>query len=109
MLNGTHILMGYETQAYLCDDFAEVLADRLQRYDYDDNTGKYIEVPVINAFFAAGDQGESKRTEDNHIQVAYYVRGTRYETIYAKPVECSSDPSNIYKITNGINDDTIYR
>ena len=94
--------MGYETQAYLCEAFSTRFAERLQKQK---NGG--VKSSIINAFFHAGDFGERPYSDDNHIQVAYYVSGTRYETIYDKAVKCSSDPSNIYRITNGIHDNTI--
>ncbi len=103
MLNGTHILMGYETQAYLCEAFSTRFAERLQKQDENEDVSS-----IINAFFHAGDFGERPYADDNHIQVAYYVSGTRYETIYDEFVRCSSDPSNIYKITNGIRDNVLY-
>jgi len=97
MMNGAHIVMGYSTQAYLnadsCSRFSAELQDEC----------------IINAFFIAGDQEESRHASDNHIQKAFYMNGARYETIYSEPVNYGKyGTGTVYYITNGIHDSIIY-
>ena len=97
MMDGTHILMGYETQSYLSHDIVNDFASELSKPK-----------SIINAFFIAGDKAEAKGTKDHHIQKVLYVAQARYETIFSIPVTYSYTADDILILTNGIHDDVIW-
>ncbi len=98
MMDGTHILMGYSTQAYLASVVAKRFASELD----DDKS-------IINAFFIAGDQAEAQATDDHHVQKVLYITETRYETIFSVPATYSYTSDDVLVLTNGIHDDVVWK
>ncbi len=64
--------------------------------------------PMIDSFFAAGDQAEATMTDDKHIQKVMYYTGARYEKISSKPVNYQYTASDIRILENGIHDEKIW-
>jgi hypothetical protein len=93
MMNGTHILMGYETQSYLSRAGAEYFASELE-----DNY-------IIDAFFASGDMAERFETSSAHVQKVIFISGARYEKIETPPETYSSIEYTIYRNRIQANED----
>ena len=91
MMTGAHIVMGYETQAYLCDAMVTKFAEYL-------STGESI----IRAYFKAGTDGEATATEDHHIMKIIFIRQAQNETIYSPAIHYEYDITDIMIITHDI-------
>ena len=79
MMDGTHILMGYSTQAYLCLSSAEIFASYLANR------------PIIDSFFAYGDEAERYATSAENIQVVIFINEARYEALQTPPTTYQSN------------------
>ncbi len=97
MMNGTHILMGYASQAYLADAVATRFATELGR-------GKSI----IEAFRIAGCEEEINYTNDSHIQKVLYISQAEDETIYTASATYNYSASDVLSIQWCINDNRAY-
>ena len=84
MMNGTHILMGYETQSLLAKSVSEKFASKLL-----DST------KIIESFFASGDEAERYEKSDAHVQKVICIKEARDETIFSTP---TTYDSNVYLI-----------
>lgn len=96
MMAGTHILMGYSTSCFIAPIVPETFANQL-------SSGEKI----IESFFVAGDEGESKVTSDEHIQKVLYLTEARNETIFSAPQDYSS--STIKILENNIQTEDDWR
>jgi len=94
MMNGIHILMGYESQSKLCDPMVERYSENLREGE-----------PIISSFFKAGHYGEASATNDHHIQKVLYIQQAEYETIYSPQIHYEYDPSDVKILTRDIQTD----
>jgi hypothetical protein len=91
MMDGTHILMGYATQAYLASVVAERFANELSSKE-----------KIIDAFFIAGRQVERSMNDGEPTeQVAYYISGARNDTIFNVFESTTPTNSTVLKVVNG--------
>ncbi len=95
MMNGVHIILGYGSTAYLCDDVVLDFASNLSK-------GRSI----IDSFFIAGDNSEANVTEVNHIQKVLYIEPARNETVFS-PFVRYGDSAAIKIIKNETHDDGV--
>ena len=91
MMNGVHIILGYETTSYLCNANSRRFGQLLE----DGET-------IIRSFFKAGSEGESTETEDNHIQKVLYIPQAVHETIYSTNIRYEYDSSDILSVSHNI-------
>ena len=90
-MTGAHILLGYESQSYLCNLMTTIFADYLRSGE-----------TIINSFFKAGHEGESPVAHDNHIQKALCIPQAKNETIYSPKVHYQYDAGDVLIFTNAI-------
>ena len=93
MMTGAHIVMGYETQSYICD----LNAEKFGQYLREGNT-------VIQSFFRAGKEGEAEFASDNHLQKVLYIPQAEHETIYSPMIHYEYEPSDVRIVTSYIKD-----
>ena len=84
MMTGAHIVMGYASTAYLCDNMVEAFAFHLRNGE-----------PIISAFFRAGYEGEASATSDHHLQKVLYIPQAINETIYSPCIHYSYNSSDV--------------
>ncbi len=94
MMNGAHIVMGYASQSLLCDAMALKFAEYLT-----------AGMPIIEAYFKAGRDGEATITDDHHIQKVLYIPQAEQETIYSQRVYYAYSPDDVRIITQDIQED----
>ena len=91
MMNGAHIVMGYASQSKLCGANVDIFAECLRNGE-----------SIIDAFFAAGRDGEAKEMDKEHSFKVLYVPQARYETIYSPKIYYEPDTTGVqvlvYKI-----------
>ena len=93
MMTGAHIVMGYATQSYLCKPNVELFAEYLR-------TG----MPIIEAYFKAGREGEAPYANDNHLQKVLYIPQAENETIYSPNAHYDYNVSDVRIATSYIKD-----
>ena len=97
MMNGAHVVMGYASRATLCDAMAEDFAEYLRNG-----------MPIVDAYFKAGNTGEKSVETKNHYQRVLYIPQARYETIYSPAVRYECDESDVLIRTRNIQDEYSY-
>ena len=85
MMTGVHIVMGYASKATLCDAMAETFAEYLSEGE-----------PIIEAYFAAGHDGEASVEDAAHYQKVLYIPQALNETIYSESVDYEYSVSDVY-------------
>ena len=95
MMNGAHIVMGYTSQAYLCDDMAEKFAEYLSAGE-----------TIIQSYFKAGHDGEANATSSHHIQKVLYIPQAANETIYSPYVYYAYTSDSVCIATHDIQNDS---
>lgn len=95
MMNGAHIVMGYATRTTLCSAMTESFAANLCEG-----------MPIIEAFFLAGEEGETQATDENNLQRVIYISQAVDETIYSPRFNYGYTTDDIMIITKGIRDET---
>ena len=91
MMTGAHIVMGYASTAYLCDNMVEEFAFHLRNGE-----------PIISAYFRAGYEGEASATSDHHLQKVLYIPQAINETIYSPNIHYSYNSSDVLAQTHDI-------
>ena len=91
MMTGAHIVMGYGTQACLCDPMVETFANHLREG-----------LPIIEAYFRAGREGEASVTSDENLQRVMYIPQAEKETIYSPRIDYEYDFSDVLFVINNI-------
>ena len=89
--------MGYASRATLCDAMAEDFAEYLRNG-----------MPIVDAYFKAGNTGEKSVETKNHYQRVLYIPQARYETIYSPAVRYECDESDVLIRTRNIQDEYSY-
>ena len=93
MMTGAHIVMGYASASYLCEDAAYGFATYLREG-----------IPFYDAFFMYGHVYESPHANDNHRQKIMYLDQSRYETIYSPQIHYEYDISDVVIRKRGIDE-----
>jgi len=92
MMTGAHIVMGYASASYLCDDVVSYFGTYLREG-----------IPFYDAFFLYGYYAESPNANDNHHQKIMYLEQSRYETIYSPQMHYDYDVSDVVIRKKAIN------
>ena len=91
MMSGAHIVMGYSSRSTLCDAMVETFAEYLRQG-----------MPIIDAYFKAGYDGEASVESANHIQKVIYISQARNENIYSPRINYQYISSDVNLLTHDI-------
>ena len=83
--------MGYSSRSTLCDAMVETFAEYLRQG-----------MPIIDAYFKAGYDGEASVESANHIQKVIYISQARNENIYSPRINYQYISSDVNLLTHDI-------
>ena len=93
MMTGAHIVMGYSSASFLCEDVASGFATHLREG-----------MSFYDAFFLYGHNYESRHASDNHHQKIMYLSQFEHETIYSPQIHYEYDSSDVVIESRGIDE-----